>query len=71
MYILQDYKRSLRDIALADEIMRTGIPEDVQAAVEMKQRAIADRDAYEQVIEDALKHFKGIVAEEEDWHEPV
>ena len=45
MYILQDYKRSLRDIARADEIMRTGIPEDVQAAVEMKQRAIADRDA--------------------------
>ena len=57
MKLLEEYKKSLKDIALADEMMQSGIPEDVQIAVDTRARAMDTRDALEVFIGKALEHY--------------
>lgn len=57
MTLLQEYKKALKDIATADEMMKSGIPEDVQIAVDVRARAMDDRDALEVFIEKAVDHY--------------
>lgn len=57
MTLLQGYKKALRDIAMADEMMRSGIPEDVQIAVDTRARAMDTRDALEVFIEKAVDRY--------------
>ena len=57
MTLLQEYKKALKDIATADEMMRSGIPEDVQIAVDVRARAMDTRDALEVFIGKAVDHY--------------
>lgn len=57
MTLLQEYKKALRDIATCDEMMKSGIPEDVQIAVDARARAMDTRDALEIFIEKAVDHY--------------
>lgn len=57
MTLLEEYKKALRDIATADEMMKSGIPEDVQIAVDTRVRAMDTRDALEVFIGKAVEHY--------------
>ena len=57
MTLLQEYKKALKDIALADEMMKSGIPEDVQIAVDTRARAMDTIDALEAFIGKAVEHY--------------
>lgn len=57
MTILQEYKKALRDIAVADEMMRSGISEDIQIAVDTRMRAMETKEALEVFIGKALEHY--------------
>ncbi len=57
MTLLEEYKKALRDIATADEMMKSGIPEDIQIAVDTRARAMDTRDALEVFIGKAVEHY--------------
>lgn len=57
MTLLQEYKKALKDIALADEMMKSGIPEDVQIAVDVRARAMDTIDALEVFIGKAVDYY--------------
>ena len=57
MSILGNYKKVLKEIQLADEMLSSGISEDMQIAIESRDKALDDKTAIEDFIESAVEFY--------------